>query len=604
MEGACLSNLGLIHADAGQLDKAIEAYELALEVHASTGDKRNRGVVLGNLGNVYTNRGLHEQALQSFQEALQIHRETGDRRNTAFTHGYLGVHHGTQDRFEEALKEFEEATAIFRELGDKTQAGVNLGNQGEALQQLHRGEEALAVLEEAIRLCDEVQHYPAAGSFRGALGLLLATRGQMDEAHDLFRIGESQVKNMAPVLGKLLCQKGTAHLLDQRPGDARDALAQAQCIAEEMEVNEHSELARVISGLEGLLLDVADPTQEPSSVPTATRPGHLASLEGARLLEIGHIEREEGNSEQARANYQQALDHFREQGDREGEAEAHNGLGNAYLKLGDPDKAMEHLLLSLAYHREMGSQRFEGVILSNQGRFPEAFEHYRGALVIHEATGDTLNHAIAQGNLGLVSAKQGQQEEAIAHYQRSLALHRKVGSHGAGVILSNLGNAFHVQGRHEEALAHHQEALDIHRSTGSKRSEGIALGNLGRALLRLQRHEEARKALEEAIVICDESAPEAGGAFRSVLALLDASEGQFGNVEELLAHGEPLLEDTPFDHGKFLCNKGRVQLLQDQKRAAEQSLAQAQGIAEELEVTEHSELAQAIAEFKGLLAEA
>jgi tetratricopeptide (TPR) repeat protein len=164
-----------------------------------------------------------------------------------------------------------------------------------------------------------------------------------------------------------------------------------------------------------------------------------------------------------------------------------------------------------------------------------------------------------------------------------------------------LGNLSCSQGQYERAIGHYTTALDIFREIGVRHAEGTTLGNLGDTLFKLLRLDEAEAAFRQAIGLCDEKYPLASGAYRGSLALLLAQQAQPEEAQTLLDVGERQVTVEPIEHAKFLCKKGQIQLISNQLNAAQESLTQAEAIAAKLNVNEHSQIAQAIADLAALL---
>jgi len=224
------------------------------------------------------------------------------------------------------------------------------------------------------------------------------------------------------------------------------------------------------------------------------------------------------------------------------------------------------------------------------------------AIEILRGLGDKRGEGAALGNLGEVYRVQGRLDEAIAVYQKALLIVRDIGDKAnEGIVLGNLGNVFKTRGRLDKAIEHYHLAVSIQKEIGHKRNEGIFRGNLGDVLYELGRHEESQKALQEAISLCMDTFPLAAGAFRGSLALLLAERGQWEEAEVLLQSGEPQVEPNAEEHGKFLCKKGRIQLLGGHPGAARDLLVQAQATAADLNLGENSELVLTIAELERLL---
>ena len=195
--------------------------------------------------------------------------------------------------------------------------------------------------------------------------------------------------------------------------------------------------------------------------------------------------------------------------------------------------------------------------------------------------------------------------EALEHYQQALAIAREVGNRrDEGNVLGDLALLHHNQGRIPEALEHYQQALAIAREVGNRRTEGVVLGNLGDLLFSQGDLPAAETALLQAITISDETWPLAAGVFRGSLALIRAQQGGFEEARSLLAQGEPQVRGVYKEElGKLLCKRARVEHLAGDPAAAATALAEAESIADDLDMDPDTELGQAIAEARSALAE-
>jgi tetratricopeptide (TPR) repeat protein len=131
--------------------------------------------------------------------------------------------------------------------------------------------------------------------------------------------------------------------------------------------------------------------------------------------------------------YERSLAIRREIGDRAGEGESCNGLGNACRRLCRFDEAIAYYEGALSRYREMGDLHGEGVVLSNIGvtfadrrQFTTATEYYRRALAIYESIGHRSSQAVILSNLGKVHLDRREVAVALECYQRALALFRAV----------------------------------------------------------------------------------------------------------------------------------------------------------------------------------
>lgn len=88
-EGQALANLGNAWVDLGDLSRARDALEKAVEIQRSLGHSRDLGVALVNLGSVEHNLERYDRVLQLNQEAAGLFRRSGYRPGEAIAQGNL-----------------------------------------------------------------------------------------------------------------------------------------------------------------------------------------------------------------------------------------------------------------------------------------------------------------------------------------------------------------------------------------------------------------------------------------------------------------------------------------------------------------------------------
>jgi tetratricopeptide (TPR) repeat protein len=77
LQALFISNLGLLHFDAGEFEKSEECVREALELARRTGDRKAEANRLGHLGNLAVARGDDAKAIRCFEQAVAINREIG-----------------------------------------------------------------------------------------------------------------------------------------------------------------------------------------------------------------------------------------------------------------------------------------------------------------------------------------------------------------------------------------------------------------------------------------------------------------------------------------------------------------------------------------------
>ncbi len=273
-----------------------------------------------------------------------------------------------------------------------------------------------------------------------------------------------------------------------------------------------------------------------------------------------------------------SLDTARRLGDRRGEADALNNLGNALRQVRRFDEAITACQDAAAIYRDTGDQHGEGDALNNLGlalrnvrRFDEAITACQDAAAIYRDTGDRHREAMALNNLGLALRNVRRFDEAITAHQDAATIYRDTGDrHGEGGALTNLGIALGEVRRFDEAITAHQDAAAIYRDTGDQHGEGGALTNLGIALRQVRRFDEAITAHQDAAAIYRDT----GDQHREAMTL-----GNLGLAlrkvrrfdEAITAHQDAggIYRDTGDRHGEGLALEGLGLALHEAGRSQE-----------------------------------
>ncbi len=183
-EGADLGNLGNAYSDLGEVRRAIEFYELGLQIAREIGDRSGEGRHVGNLGNAYGNLGEVRKAIEFYEQALRISREIGNRRGEGCHVGNLGTAYGDLGEVRKAIEFFEQGLRIAREIGDRSGEGNHLGNLGYAYGDLGEVRKAIDFYDQALQISREIGDRNGEGSHLGNLGNAYSDLGEVRKAID------------------------------------------------------------------------------------------------------------------------------------------------------------------------------------------------------------------------------------------------------------------------------------------------------------------------------------------------------------------------------------------------------------------------------------
>lgn len=180
----------------------------------------------------------------------------------------------------------------------------------------------------------------------------------------------------------------------------------------------------------------------------------------AKRPENPRAHNELGNALSRRGQPAKAILHYRQAVALRPDEEVflHN-LSRALILQGEPEEALLHSRRALSLNPQSVKAHLNlGNALLEQGQTEEAMAHFTEALALDPASPK------AHGNLGFVFARQGQWERAVEHYRKALQLNPTLSDQAD--LHFNLGNALAQQGRLEEAIAHYTETLRIDPADG------------------------------------------------------------------------------------------------------------------------------------------
>ena len=576
---------------------------------------------------VYQNREQMEQAKACSESLKELLLGKNEEHRGAFcvTIGERcleqGLHDGAEFFFQKALVFVATVPDIPTEI-------MILRNVGELFLRKQQLQKAKETLRRAERLCGD-ESVVLRGACCAALAVVLAFEKKMEDAWKTLKKSEDLVGHHPVEKGRFLCKKGMVHaLMDDWEGVER-SLARAEALLPRLNKKESRELkkemyrvqhrvsrSRIAKGMrfnkeilkaeglrkKGLIeCDQSNFDQALNDYRQALdlfRKHSCRREEGLVLTNIGQVYQRCAKFKEALTFYQRALDIHREIGNRFLEGIALGCLGRLYNVQAKFDKAKEYLLKALDVHQELGDIRNRGVCLGDlgnshqqEGEYEKALEYYLQALQINEQVFNVREKAMTLCNVAGLYLHLGESEEALTHYHRALGIQEEIGNIRAqGIILGNLGILFFVREDFDRALQYYQRALDIQVTLGNPRLEAINLGHLGEVYLEKGDLPLAKEYFVKSIAVCDEIKSPVAGAFRDSLALIFAKEGNFEEAYRTLRIGEPIVQTLPSEYAKFLCIKGRIQVLDGCVEEAAETLMAARKMAEKLAVTKESEV--------------
>ncbi|MEJ2163017.1 MAG: tetratricopeptide repeat protein, partial [Robiginitalea sp.] len=171
------------------LDKALEAYQTAMQIAQGDRNKEGEAKALMYQGFVYSDSGEPDRAIDYVMQGIALLRDPevqnleGGESLLAAALINLGNIHMQENELEKAAGYFEEAEEIYRRLNSRSHLKYVLGNQGMIYARLGDLSKAEENLNEAIRLLEEDENYAPIAEYQITLAEVYRDSEEFDKAH-------------------------------------------------------------------------------------------------------------------------------------------------------------------------------------------------------------------------------------------------------------------------------------------------------------------------------------------------------------------------------------------------------------------------------------
>lgn len=203
----------------------------------------------------------------------------------------------------------------------------------------------------------------------------------------------------------------------------------------------------------------------------------------------GYFAEDKGDYAEAIKNYNAALKTTKliPAGDKAGEADAYNNLGNVYFAQSDYVESIKNYSASLKLYQEVADQKgisssFYNIanVYYSQGNYPEALKMHLSALKIREKTKDQAGLASSYSGLGRVYYSQNNYVDALKNYFAALEIEQAIGhKKGIAAAFNNIGIVYSRQSNFDEALKNYFSALKFYEEIGYKTGIAFSYNNIG-----------------------------------------------------------------------------------------------------------------------------
>ena len=431
-------------------DRALAAYQQALELYRVIGDLRGEGIVQGGIGFVYWYQRDPDNALIAFEEALQLRELVDDRQLLGNSYSDIGSLNFVFFRdYAKAITFYEKSIEIRKAIGDHV-------NIGKTLPRIAMAYERLGELDLAAR------NYREAAEVNRAVGDADRTANELYNA-------AVPLKNSGRFLEAVECLSEALSIWEElgnqeKIGDSHNVLGNVY-----RRIGEFDAALEHYQKMQSIMEEIGD-------------------LEGLAngLSNLGLLFEHTGRYERAAETIEKALAIHRDFGDPVRVLNDLTQLGYVYRDLGDYEKSNSHTREALGVNIKVKDQRLQAVNLGNlantenyQGKFEEAQNHYREALEITKTLNSPeITWPIFLG-LGDNYERQGQYEEAMSYYQEALSMIETL----RGTLMSEQFKSSFFAERHfvYESIVHLLNKLYHSRGEGRYAEQAFRLAERGKA---------------------------------------------------------------------------------------------------------------------------
>ncbi len=311
LEARARRRMGRIHYERGEVDAAVEHFEVALPIFRQQTSDWEVTALANDAGTAYRLAGDPSRARALFEEVIARATPLGHLGAVAVAHNNLGVLEASLGDPQAAILHYDEALELHGEEGLGADFGDVLHNLGEVYRSLGRTGEALDFLRRALAVQEQAGNAAGRARTLTALGWLRSRAGEPAAAVEDYQRAIELRRKVGDRTGQAVSL------------DLLGALHREQGRLEEAECRHREALA--IHRATGNRLH-----------------------EAHTLHELARLRLAQGRVEEAEEQQRQALAIFRRHGDLQGEASALAGLARVERRLGRWTAAVRSIEEALA----------------------------------------------------------------------------------------------------------------------------------------------------------------------------------------------------------------------------------------------------------------
>jgi tetratricopeptide (TPR) repeat protein len=154
---SCITNIGVVHWQKGELPQALEKYKEGLAIQLEIKDTLGSGGTYVNMGNVYLYQSDFPHALESYQQAEKAFEQLNDLGGIATAVTNLGAIYSYLKLNDEAIRNYEKGAGLFFRLNKKSGAATSLCGVGLVYSNKEDFQKAIQYYSRALAIQEELK---------------------------------------------------------------------------------------------------------------------------------------------------------------------------------------------------------------------------------------------------------------------------------------------------------------------------------------------------------------------------------------------------------------------------------------------------------------
>ncbi len=178
------NQLGHLLRRTGELDTAINVYQIVLHLGQEHKNQAEIAAAYGNLGIVYGMRGDLDKAVECFNESFKISETLDNKGKIAIIYGNLGEVHRIRGDLDKALEYYNKALDIDENIGNDKGIAIHCSNLGNVYRIRGDLDKASEYYNKSVTINESLRHKEGMATNYANLGALYATQKDYKQARE------------------------------------------------------------------------------------------------------------------------------------------------------------------------------------------------------------------------------------------------------------------------------------------------------------------------------------------------------------------------------------------------------------------------------------